>query len=132
MEYSEQPTHKTHGESHHAPHHEQREHYAPREAREQRPRQPRAPGDENTIFIGKKEVMAYVLAVVTQFNFSPNEVKIKARGKAISRAVDVSQIVKNRFIPTMRISDFKAETEEVPNEDGTISRVSSLTLTLTK
>ncbi|NYZ78065.1 DNA-binding protein Alba [Candidatus Micrarchaeota archaeon] len=132
MEHSEQPTHKTHDEPHHASHYEQREHYAPREPREQRPHKPRAPGDENTIFIGKKEVMAYVLAVVTQFTSSPNEVKIKARGKAISRAVDVTQIVKNRFIPTMRISDFKAETEEVPNEDGTTSRVSSLTLTLTK
>jgi len=99
---------------------------------EQKSRQPRAPGDENTIFIGKKPLMSYVLAVVTQFNSSPNEVKIKARGKAISRAVDVSQIVKNRFIPTLRISDFKVETEEVQNEDGTTSRVSSLTLTLTK
>lgn len=128
MEYAEQPMHRPHGEPHHAPH-EQRERYAPHE---QKPRQPRAPGDENTIFIGKKEVMAYVLAVVTQFNASPNEVKIKARGKAISRAVDVTQIVKNRFIPTMRISNFEAETEEVPNEDGTTSRVSSLTLTLTK
>lgn len=93
---------------------------------------PRAPRDDNTIYVGKKSLMAYVLAVVTQFNSGSNEVKIKARGKTISRAIDVTQVVKNRFLPGMQISDFKAETEELPNEDGTTSKVSSLTLTLTK
>ncbi len=44
-------------------------------------------GDDNTVFIGKKATMNYVLAVVTQFNSGHNEVVIKARGRAISRAV---------------------------------------------
>jgi DNA-binding protein len=87
---------------------------------------------DNTIYVGKKNVMAYVLAVVTQFNQGSPFVKVKARGQSISRAVDVSQIVKNRFMASMQITGFEVATEELPNEDGTTSRVSSVTLTLSK
>ena len=52
---------------------------------------------ENTVFVGTKPVMNYVLAVVTQFNNGAQEVAIKARGKAISRAVDTAEIALNRF-----------------------------------
>ncbi len=88
--------------------------------------------DEGIIFVGKKPLMTYVLAVVTQFNAGAQNVKIKARGKAISRVIDVTQVVKNRFVNSMRIANFDAATEMLPNEDGTTSKVSSLTLTLTK
>ena len=53
---------------------------------------------DNTVFVGNKPVMNYVLAVVTQFNNGANEVAIKARGKAISRAVDTAEIALNRFL----------------------------------
>ena len=43
--------------------------------------------DENVIYVGNKPPMSYVLAVVTQFNGGSDEVVIKARGRAISRAV---------------------------------------------
>jgi DNA-binding protein len=92
----------------------------------------RASRDEGTIFVGKKPLMTYVLAVVTQFNAGAASVKIKGRGKAISRVVDVTQVVKNRFMNSMRIANFEAATEMLPNEDGTTSKVSSLTLTLSK
>ena len=52
---------------------------------------------ENTVFVGNKPVMNYVLAVVTQFNNGAETVAIKARGKAISRAVDTAEISLNRF-----------------------------------
>lgn len=84
------------------------------------------------IYIGRKNVMTYVLAVVTQFNSGETEVVIKARGRAISRAVDVTQIVKNRFFNTLEVASFKVETEELTNEDGSTSRVSSLTLAMKK
>src|SRR3989344_905875 len=85
--------------------------------------QPTSPGQparkpDDTIYVGKKNVMSYVLAVVTQFNQGLPAVKVKARGMAISRAVDVSQIVKNRFMPTMRITNFDVTTEELQREDG--------------
>ena len=53
---------------------------------------------ENTVFVGNKPVMNYVLAVITQFNNGAEEVAIKARGKAISRAVDTAEIALNRFL----------------------------------
>ena len=53
---------------------------------------------DNTVFVGNKPVMNYVLAVVTQFNNGASEVAIKARGKAISRAVDTAEIALNRFL----------------------------------
>ncbi len=53
--------------------------------------------EDNVVFVGKKGTMAYVLAVVTQMNQGATEVIIKARGKAISRAVDVAEIVRHKF-----------------------------------
>ncbi len=47
--------------------------------------------NDNTVFVGNKPVMNYVLAVVTQFNNGADLVAIKARGKAISRAVDTAR-----------------------------------------
>ena len=73
--------------------------------------------DENTVFIGKKETMSYVMAVVTQFNNGSDEVVIKARGRAISKAVDVAEITKNRFVPESEIIEIITETEELPVDE---------------
>ncbi len=89
-----------------------------------------AKADENTVFIGKKGVMAYVLAVVTQFNNGANEVNIKARGKVISRAVDVAEIVRNRFVPEAKIKKIEIKTEELASEDGSMNKVSAIEITL--
>ena len=88
--------------------------------------------DENTVFIGKKGVMGYVLAVVTQFNNGAESVVLKARGKLISRAVDVAEIVRNRFLPEVSLTDITIKTEELASEDGSMSKVSAIEITLTK
>jgi archaea-specific DNA-binding protein len=88
--------------------------------------------DENTVFIGKKPTMNYVLAVVTQFNSGTNEVVIKARGRAISRAVDVAEIVKHRFIQGADYKDIKITTEVVATEGGGTANVSSMEISLSK
>ncbi len=87
---------------------------------------------DNTVFIGKKNAMSYVLAVVSQFNQGSKEVKVKARGRSITRAVDVTQIVKNKFVPDLKISLADIGTEDLQSEDGRASRVSSITLLLSK
>ena len=87
--------------------------------------------DENTIFVGSKPPMSYVLAVVTQFNTSgSDEVVIKARGRAISRAVDTAEIVRNRFVTDAKIKDIKISTESLTNEEGRTSNVSSIEIIL--
>lgn len=87
---------------------------------------------ENTVFVGKKAAMAYVLAVVTQVNQGTSEVTIKARGRAISRAVDVAEIVRNKFITDAKVKDIKISTEEVPAEQGDPIKVSAIEITLQK
>ncbi|NYZ78811.1 DNA-binding protein Alba [Candidatus Micrarchaeota archaeon] len=88
--------------------------------------------DENVVYIGKKSVMCYVLAVITQFNSGATEVAIKARGKVISRAVDVAEIVRNRFMPDAKIKSIDIKTEELTSEDGSMAKVSAMEITLTK
>ena len=88
--------------------------------------------DENSVYIGKKGVMSYVLAVVTQFNSGANEVVVKARGKSISRAVDVAEIVRNKFLNDVKVKDIQIMTEELQNKEGTSSNVSAIAITLSK
>jgi len=87
--------------------------------------------NENTIFVGNKPPMSYVLAVVTQFNGGSDEVIIKARGRAISRAVDTAEITRNRFVTDAKIKDIKIGTESITNEEGRSSNVSSIEISLT-
>lgn len=88
--------------------------------------------EDNTVFIGKKATMNYVLAVVTQFNSGLNEVVIKARGRAISRAVDVAEIVRHRFVTDAVVKDIKIDTEELQREEGNSANVSSIEISLAK
>lgn len=86
--------------------------------------------DDNVVYVGTKEVMSYVLAVTTQFNEGSDEVVLKARGRAISRAVDAAEIVRNRFLTNLDILDITTGTEEVEREEGGTSNVSSISITL--
>jgi DNA-binding protein len=88
--------------------------------------------DDNTVFIGKKPTMNYVLAVATQANSGADEVVIKARGKSISKAVDVAEIVRNRFVQDLNVDDIKITTEVLDSEDGRTSNVSSIEIFLKK
>jgi archaea-specific DNA-binding protein len=85
---------------------------------------------ENIVYIGRKPTMNYVLAVVTQFNNGQKEVTIKARGNSISRAVDVKEIVMNRFLPELKEKSIKTSSEELTNEDGSSSKVSAIQIVL--
>ena len=89
-------------------------------------------GDENVIYVGNKPPMSYVLAVVTQFNSGSTDVVIKARGRAISRAVDAAEITRNRFVTDAKIKEIRIATEAITNEEGRTSNVSSIEIVLTK
>ncbi|MFQ5816072.1 MAG: DNA-binding protein Alba [Candidatus Hydrothermarchaeaceae archaeon] len=90
-----------------------------------------AKAEDNVVFVGRKPVMSYVLAVTTVLSAS-KEVIIKSRGQAISRAVDTAEIVRNRFMPEVKIKDITIDTEEVKRDDGTTMNVSSMEITLRK
>ncbi len=88
--------------------------------------------DENMIFVGKKPTMSYVLACVTQFNSGLKEVHIKARGKAISKAVDVAEITRNRFAEDANIKGINIGTDEIKTEEGDKINVSTIDISLAK
>jgi DNA-binding protein len=85
--------------------------------------------DDNIIYVGNKPVMNYVLAVVTQFNNGADEVLIKARGRAISRAVDVAEISRNRFLTEASVKDIAISTESLSTETGE-TNVSAIEITV--
>ena len=87
--------------------------------------------NDDVVFVGNKPVMNYVLAVVTQYNGGADTVTIKARGRAISRAVDVAEVARNRFITDMEVKDIYISTERVTSERGE-SNVSSIEIKLGK
>jgi DNA-binding protein len=88
--------------------------------------------EEDVIFVGQKPPMSYVLAVVTQFNGNgSHDVVLKARGRAISTAVDAAEIVRNKFVKNVQIKNINIGTESVTNEEGRTSNVSSIEIYLT-
>ena len=87
---------------------------------------------DNVVYVGKKEAMSYVLAVITQFNNGASEVIIKARGRMISMAVDVAEIVRNKFLIDVKIKSITTSTEEMTSDDGRRSKVSAIEIVLSK
>lgn len=79
------------------------------------------------IYVGRKPVMDYVTATMMQLTES-DEVSIKARGRAISKAVDCAEIVRNRFVPDSEISGIETDTDELEDDSGGKRNVSSITI----
>ena len=88
--------------------------------------------DDNVVYIGKKGVMSYVLAVLTQFNNGEKEIIIKARGKSISQAVDCAEIVKHRFAKVKEPMGVVLGTEELVGNEGKPMNVSTIEISLVK
>jgi len=89
----------------------------------------------DTVFIGRKPAMSYVLAIITSLSSSnAKEIVLKARGRAITTAVDVAEIVRSRFVKDLKVSKIAIGTEEIaPKEGQSKSRmVSTMEITLSK
>ncbi|MGC9012314.1 DNA-binding protein Alba [Thermogladius sp. KZ2Tp1] len=83
------------------------------------------PQSANTVLVGKKPVMNYVIAVLTLVHQGIKEIYVKARGRAISKAVDTVEIVRNRFLPgKVDVEEIKIGSQTVTNPQGKESRVS--------
>jgi DNA-binding protein len=90
--------------------------------------------EDNIIFIGTKPFMNYVTSIVVQFTTkSAQEVIVKARGKFISRAVDVSEVALKRFLQDqIAVKDIRINSEEFKNTEGREVRVSTIEIVLVK
>jgi len=95
--------------------------------------QERSQQPPNTILVGKKPVMNYVLACLTMIQNGAEGVTLKARGRAISTAVDIAEITRKKFANDVKIKDIIIDTEQVTSsETGRVSNVSSIEIHLTK
>ena len=90
--------------------------------------------EDNSIFIGNKAFMNYVTGVVMQFTTqNAPEVVIKARGKFISRAVDIAEVAAKRFLEnTVEPKGINIDSEEFENKEGKTIRVSTIEILLNK
>lgn len=86
----------------------------------------------NVIFVGIKPIMTYVTATLTQLSSEPT-VTIKARGKRITQAVDVSQmIVKRMNTVGYIVSDVRISSDSLTSQDGKMRNVSTMEIDITK
>lgn len=86
---------------------------------------------ENIVYVGSKPVMNYctaVLQVMSQYD----SVKLMARGNAISVAVDVAEVTRNRFLTDLKVEDIEIGTEELESDTGETRNVSNIAITLRK
>jgi DNA-binding protein len=93
------------------------------------------PDNADVIFVGNKPPMNYVLAIMTALSSgATKEITLKARGQAITTAVDVAEIARNRFVKELKVAKISIGTAEMPPREGeTKSRmVSTMEITLKK
>ena len=84
--------------------------------------------EENVIYVGNKPAIKYAAAVAAEFENGANDVFIKARGRAISRAVDAAEISINRFLEgAVEVKEVKISTENIENKN-----ISSIQIHLSK
>jgi DNA-binding protein len=88
---------------------------------------------ENVVLIGRKPVMNYVTACITFFNSGEKQVVVKARGRAICRAVDTVELLRRAFVKDLEIKHIDINTEElVRAEGGQKSNISTIEITIAK
>lgn len=88
--------------------------------------------EDNTVYIGSKPAMSYVQAVVTQFDEGNETVHLKARGRAISTAVDVAEFVRTRFVEDAAVADIDIGTDRVEGDDGGEMDLSSIRIDISR
>lgn len=87
---------------------------------------------EKDVLIGKKPVMSYVVACLTHLSSGSNKVVVKARGRAICRAVDTVEVLRRSFVKNLEVQNISFCTEEVSREQGRKSNISTIEITLVK
>jgi DNA-binding protein Alba len=87
---------------------------------------------QNVVYIGRKPLMAYTMAVMTALRSEGDEVVLMARGRAISKAVDVAEVVRNQFLEGLKVKEISIGTEQLDSDDGSTRNVSNISIVLYK
>ena len=91
-----------------------------------------AMSDSNVVYIGNKPVMNYCLAVLSSLQGNSSTVTLKARGRAISTAVDVAEVTRSRFMEDLAVENIEIGTEELEGMGGQARNVSTISIILKK
>ena len=87
---------------------------------------------ENVVLIGRKPVMNYVVACLTFFNSGAKDICVKARGRAISTAVDTVELLRRAFATDVELTKIAIGTEELEREEGRKSNVSTIEIVMAR
>ena len=85
---------------------------------------------DNVIYIGRKPVMSYCMAIMATMRGGNSEVILKARGRAISKAVDVAEVVRNQYLTNLKVKEISIGTEQVESEEGGQRNISNMSIAL--
>ncbi len=86
--------------------------------------------DSNSVFVGRRPTMNYVMATMMILN-KGEDCTVKARGRAISHAVDVCEILRNRFLKGTEYKEIRLSTEQLKGDSGSNNNnVSSIEIVL--
>ncbi|HDI74229.1 MAG: DNA-binding protein Alba [Candidatus Korarchaeota archaeon] len=89
--------------------------------------------EEGIVYVGKKPAINYVMATTLQINRGVKKIVLKARGRSISRAVDVAEITRLKYFPgKIKITDLRTGTEEIIDENGSRRDISVIEIELTQ
>jgi len=91
--------------------------------------------NSDVVFVGSKPPMSYVLAIITSLSSGNlDEITLKARGQAITTAVDVAEITRNRFVKDLKVTKIAIGTTEMPPREGESKsrNVSTIEITMSK
>jgi len=87
---------------------------------------------ESVVLVGRKPVMNYVVAALTFFNAGAKEITVKARGRAISKAVDTVELMRRAFMKDLEIKDIRIGTEQLQSADGRTVNVSTIEIIVSR
>jgi DNA-binding protein len=85
---------------------------------------------DERIYVGSKPILAYVTAVLTALQRAES-VRVMARGRAISSAVDVVEVTKRSFLTNLTVDGIEIGTERL-GEAGNMRNVSTIAIKLSQ
>lgn len=84
------------------------------------------------VVISDKPIRNYVVACITLFNSGATTIRVRARGKHISRAVDTVELLRRVFIKDLSIEEIRIGTDELIDDEGKSIGISTIEITLNK
>ncbi len=91
-----------------------------------------ATGRRDFVIVGDKPVMNYVVACLTLFNSGSSRVRVRARGRHISKAVDVVEMIRRVFMRDLRVEKIEIGTDNLTRSDGGKASVSTIEIRILK